>query len=227
MPTKNSVKVYVENGFYHIYNRGVEKRTIFNNYQDYKVFLKYLKQYLSPPPDLSNIKTSVSFQGTTFKGVPRQPKNFHKEIELYVFSLLPNHFHLLLKQSSRDSIHRFMKSLTLRYAVYYNKKYNRVGQLFQGRYKAILVTKDEYLLHLSRYIHLNPLENTRNLTESFSSYADYLGLRKTEWINTSFILSYFNNSVIKELKKLNSYQKFVENYKKDARESVTDLSLED
>ncbi|MBU0569931.1 transposase [Patescibacteria group bacterium] len=227
MPTKNSIKTYVKNGYYHIYNRGVEKRTIFEDTEDHKVFLKYLKEYLSPPPNPEKLKVEFTLQGTTFKGIPRQHKNFSKDIILCAFCLMTNHFHLLLKQKSKYSIHEFMKSLGTRYAMYFNKKNTRVGQLFQGRYKAVLITKDEYLLHLSRYIHLNPQEYTNDLTKAYSSYADYLGLRKTKWVKTDFILSYFNNSVIKELKKVNDYKNFVEKSKNDAGKYVGNLALED
>ena len=68
MPARNLIRLESEDSYYHIYNRGVEKRTIFEDDQDYKVFLKYLKEYLSPPPDLSKIKESFTLQGYTFQG---------------------------------------------------------------------------------------------------------------------------------------------------------------
>ena len=227
MPQKNSIKVYVEESFYHIYNRGVEKRTIFEELQDYKVFLKYLKESLSPPPKPENIRKTFTLQGASFKGIPRQPKNYFKEIELHSYCLMPNHFHLLVKQKSKNSIEKIMRSLATRYSMYFNKKYDRIGKLFQGHYKAVLIKNDDYLLHLSRYIHLNPLEYTSSLTKGFSSYADYLQLRKTKWIKTDFILGYFNTSVIKELEKFNKYQEFVENYTRDSKLILGDLSLEE
>lgn len=227
MPQKNSIKVYVEESFYHIYNRGVEKRTIFEELQDYKVFLKYLKESLSPPPKPENIRRTFTLQGASFKGIPRQPKNYFKEIELHSYCLMPNHFHLLVKQKSKNSIEKIMRSLATRYSMYFNKKYDRVGKLFQGHYKAVLIKDDDYLLHLSRYIHLNPLKYTDSLAKGFSSYADYLQLRKTKWIKTDFILGYFNTSVIKELKKFNKYQEFVENYTQDSKLLLGNLSLEE
>jgi len=111
--------------------------------------------------------------------------------------------------------------------MFFNKKYQRIGGLFQGPYKAILITDDNYLLHLSRYIHLNPSEYTDNLTETYSSYADYLGLRKTKWVKPDFILNFFNKEIAPEFKKVNSYKDFVENYNKDPVEILGNLTLED
>ena len=98
MPRKNSLKTYIKDGYYHIYNRGVEKRIIFEDEQDYKVFLSYLKYSLLPPPKPEDIKTIFTLQGLPFKGIPRMPKNFQGKMELLAYCLMPNHFHLLVKQ---------------------------------------------------------------------------------------------------------------------------------
>lgn len=227
MPKKNVVKTYVTNGHYHIYNRGVEKRDIFLDTQDYKVFLKYLKDYLSPIKDKKKSSKTFSLRGSTFKGIPRQTKNYNKKVELLAYCLMPNHFHLLIKQNKKEVMKNFMQSLATRYSMYFNKKYDRVGSLFQGNYKAVLITKDQYLLHLSRYIHLNPSQYTSNLLEAYSSYAEYLGKRKTKWINTNPILAFFSQSKIQELKKNNSYKDFVEKHKKDNSESLENFILEE
>lgn len=227
MPKKNIVKTYVADSYYHVYNRGVDKRKIFEDSQDVKVFLNYLKTYLSPPLDPTKFKKSFTLQGSTFKGIPRQPKNFHKEIDLLAYCLIPNHFHLLLKQNSNSSMERFLRSLSTRYSMYFNKKHQRVGPLFQGSYKAVMITEEPYLLHLSRYIHLNPREYSSDLKKAYSSYADYLGLRKTSWVKPDFILSFFNNSTLPELEKVNKYDKFVEKYNKSNNEKLGNLTLED
>ncbi len=191
MASRNSIKSDVKGGYYHVYNRGVEKRTIFEDEMDYKVFLGYVKEYLSPKDDSKKI-LQITFKDTVFKGVPRLPKNYSDRIELLVYCLMPNHFHFLLKQSQKGWMKQFVHSLLLRYSTYFNKKYGRVGPLFQGRYKAVLVDNDAYLLHLSRYIHLNPSEYSSNLVEAYSSYSDYLGFRNASWVNTKTILDYFN-----------------------------------
>lgn len=225
MPSRNSIKIYVENGFYHIYNRGVEKRTIFEDAQDYKVFLKYLKEALSSPQSIDNYRKLVTFKGASFKGMPRLPKNFEKEIVLLAYCLLPNHFHLLIKQSNKSSMESFMRSVITRYSMYFNKRYHRVGKLFQGHYKACSVTDENYLLHLTRYIHLNPKEFNSKLTEAYSSYADYLGIRDTIWIKPEPVLFYFNQADKSLFKSVNTYKDFVEG-KLDSGEIIKELILE-
>ncbi len=226
MPAKNVIKTYVKDGFYHIYNRGVEKRTVFESVQDYKVFLKYLSEYLSPVEDKKNKRKSFTLQGLTFQGLPHQPKNYFDKIELVAFCLMPNHFHLLIKQLDEYSMKNFMNSLTTRYTMYFNKKYDRVGSLFQGVYKAVLVNNNDYLIHLSRYIHLNPYELTKDLASAYSSYADYLEIRRTHWLKPNFILDQFNNKVGIEFKKINTYKNFVEKYKQEDKLILGDLTID-
>jgi putative transposase len=226
MPSRNIYKTFVKDGYYHVYNRGVEKRIIFQEQFDFKVFLNYLKEALSVPTDPLKNKINFTLKGTTFKGIPRITKNFYNKIDLFCFCLMPNHFHLLLKQNSESDLQEFMQSLIVRYSMYFNKKYKRVGQLFQGRYKAVLVTEDRYLLHLSRYIHLNPSEYSNDLTEAYSSYADYLKLRNTEWVKPNIILKFFERKVFLDFQKFNSYKSFVENYK-DKNNILGKLTLED
>lgn len=235
MPPRNVIKTFAKDGYYHIYNRGVEKRTIFEDLQDYKVFLTYLKTTLQPPQAKKDLKQNVTFKGTSFKGIPKQHKNLYGKVELVAYCLMPNHFHLLVNQKEMRNIETFMRSLSTRYVMYFNKKHNRIGPLFQGIYKAVLIKNEEYLLHLSRYIHLNPLEYVKDLTKAYSSYADYLGLRKTKWVKPDIILSYFTQSKLPELKKVNSYKKFVEALNEDGfeknitetKEMLGNLILED
>lgn len=226
MPAKNLIKINVENGYYHIYNRGVEKRTIFEDEQDYKVFLNYLKEHLSPPLKPEDLLKNFTLKGTTFQGVPHKPKNYFQKVKLLAYCLMPNHFHLLIKQVEKGSMESFMRSLATRYSMYFNKKNDRVGTLFQGIYKASMIENDNYLLHLSRYIHLNPSEYTKNLVSAYSSYSEYLGIRKTPWIDTSEILSYFNKAGPDFLKSNNTYKDFVEKYKADSVFLLEDITLE-
>ena len=202
MPAKNARKQYLENGYYHLYNRGVEKRTIFLDQQDYSVFLSYLKEYLIPKNEkalqeiLSNSNTSSKEKDKALKLL--HLNNFYNEITLLAYCLMPNHFHFFIKQKNPNSIDKFMNSLCTRYTMYFNKKYKRVGSLYQGVYKAVLVSSEEQFLHLSRYIHKQALasqgEALRSWTGQPSSYNEYLGLRKTQWIYPEEILSYFSNS---------------------------------
>lgn len=198
MPSKNTVKPYIENGYYHIYNRGVEKRLLFQDQQDYSVFLNYLKDYLLPK-DTDSLAQQLANPNT-----PREVKqkilnilklnNFSENIKLLAYSLMPNHFHLLVKQKDSFSIDNLMNSLGTRYTMYFNRKYKRVGNLYQDTYKAVLVSNDEYLLHLSRYIHKQSFPSVQGdpLNSQPSSYSNYIGLKKTEWIYPQEILLYFS-----------------------------------
>ena len=227
MPSRNIVKVYVSNGYYHIYNRGVGKRRIFMEMGDYQTFLGYLKEALTKPIDWYELKQPFTLQGSTFQGVPHQPKNFFNQIQLLAFCLMPNHFHLLIKQTEPYVITQFMQSLAIRYSLYFNKRYNRVGGLFQSIFKAVQVLDESYLLHLSRYIHLNPRKNYKDLARAYSSYADYLHIRNSEWVKTDLILNYFENKVAPEFKKFNSYKKFVEGYKTPPEDNLGKLLLDE
>ena len=145
---------------------------------------------------------------------------------------MPNHFHLMIKQlADPKAIIRFMRSLTNAYTAYFNRKYDRIGPLFQGRYKAILVEQEPYLLHLTRYIHLNPQElstpsRSDLLKYPYSSYADYLGKRKTDWLHPEEILGFFKTAQRASLKDILSYQSFVEDYAQDSKQMLKELTLE-
>lgn len=195
MPAKNSQKQYSENGYYHLYSRGVAKNEIFLDEQDYGVFLSYLKEYLSLKKDSPFNKGESFTHGESFFRPHRffyqyQRKNYHGEIELLAFCLMPNHFHLLVKQKKFRSIESFMRSLLTRYSGYFNKQHRRVGHLFQGVYRGILVREEEYFWWLSRYIHRNPAElnNVALSSYPYSSYPAYLGMEKIDWLNTGEIL---------------------------------------
>ena len=198
MPGKNVIKTYIENGFYHIYNRGVEKRLIFLDEQDYRVFLSYLDLYLLPKENSIN-KIKNQFNITDDDKNNRIAhllllNNFYKKIEILSYILKPNHLHFEIKQIENNSMEMFMQSLITKYVKYFNKKYQRVGPLFQGRYKAILIEKEEYLLHLSRYIHINAQEEltkNQNLSDyPWSSYPSYVKGIGHRWLNKGYILYY-------------------------------------
>ena len=232
VPGKNIYREFQEGAYYHIYNRGVDKRIIFLDEQDYKVFLNNLKIYLINKEDKPINKIPFTLKGTTFQGVPHQLKDYHNKIELICYCLMPNHFHLLIKQSEQTVISEFMKSLTVKYSMYFNNKYKRSGQLFQSRYKAIRIGDEGYLLHLSRYIHLNPIAYTNNLIDTYSSYGEYLGLKKTKWINSEIILEYFKQSLNEDLGipkaiKYDTYKDFVEGKSTQHFYDLTTYILED
>src|SRR5437899_12643179 len=117
MPSKNIVKIYLGNAYYHIYNRGIDKREIFLDEQDCKVFLYYLKIYLSSPETLKQ-KQDISPQ--MFYKITNL--NLYSEIRLLSFALMPNHFHLQVKQITKDGIQKLTKRVLTSYVTYFNKK---------------------------------------------------------------------------------------------------------
>lgn len=203
MPSKNSIKIYAEDSYYHIYNRGVEKRLIFQDTQDYGVFLSYLKEYLTPKNELE-LRQKLSDPNTSYKEKDKILKllrmnNFYGEITLLAYCLMPNHFHFFIKQKSALSIDKFMQSLCTRYTMYFNRKYKRVGSLSQAVYKAVLVETEEQFIYLSKYIHKQALalqgETLQGWEEKQScSFAEYLGFRKTSWVGSQEVLDYFSKT---------------------------------
>lgn len=207
MPAKNTVKQFVIDGYYHIYNRGVEKRDIFLDEQDYLVFLSYLKQYLKQE-----------------KG--SDPHTLALEIDLIAFCLMPNHYHLLVKQKTINGITKLTRAVCTNYVMYFNKKYDRVGTLFQGKYKAALVDNDSYILHLSRYIHLNPYPGSDPKSYPYSSYSYYLGDKKANWLRFEDIRKNFKTAKRIGPNDYFSYQSFVEDFQINAKEQFGHLTLD-
>lgn len=237
MPHKHSRKIYKEGGVYHIYNRGVDKDLIYKSDLDYRVFLHLLKYFLSPQDDKHPL---ADFEGVSLKR-PRPLNTLQKEIDLYCFCLMPNHFHLLLRQITQDGMKKFMHKVCTTYAMYFNKMYQRVGYVFQGRYKAASIEDDESFLHVSRYIHLNPQELKHKMTGpgpvmeikdwleeyDYSSYSYYVGKKSARWLNTKEVLSYFDSETVSLLfKPFMTYKQFVEGFDGDSGEVIKDMALD-
>ena len=178
---------FINNQIYHVYNRGSEKRPIFESPTNQNRFIKTLAYYQleGPKPKLSRF---LRFQGY------KLDKN-KKMVDILAYCLMPNHFHIVLKQLKEGGITEFVSKLSNSYTKYYNTKYNRVGPLFQGEFKAVLVETDEQLIHLSGYVHLNPLVSylVKDLEQyPWSSYHEYMG--KIKGIcELELILSYFKS----------------------------------
>jgi len=225
MPARNVIKPYVENGAYHLYNRGVEKRLLFLDGMDYGVLLRYLKEYLLTK-DTDNLSKRLSDPNTSYKEKDTILKlirlnNFSESLNLLAYCLMPNHFHFLVRQTGANTIDQFMQSLCTRYTMYFNRKYKRVGTLFQSVYKAVLVDNDEQFLHLTRYIHRQALASQgETLQDQPSSNPEYLSDRKSPWVHPEEILAFFS----KTLPHL-SYMSFVK--EKEDSEIIKKLTLED
>ena len=193
---------FAPNEYYHVYNRGNSKQVIFKEKIDYTRFIKLLF--------LSNGSNSFKIQ---FLG--KDPYDFERGeqlVDIGAYCLMPNHFHLILKQKPNGSISRFMQKLSTGYSMYCNNKYKREGTLFEGRFKAEHVDNDRYLKYLFSYIHLNPvniidaswkedgIKNKSNAFKfikdyQFSSFQDYIGVDRsqTKIVNIKAFPDYFQN----------------------------------
>jgi len=232
MPAKNRLKEYVEDGYYHLYNRGVDKRIIFADQQDYAVFLSYLKTYLLPK-DEKELREKLDDPSIDYKTRDNVLKilrlnNFNETLDLMAYCLMPNHFHFLVHQTLAETIDKFMNSLCTRYSMYFNRRNKRVGPLFQGVYKAVVVETEEQLLHLSRYIHAQALDlqGLALQMKQPSSYPNYLGQISQEWVKADQILSFFKTAQRRGYRDFSSYQSFVEEHKGEELEIIHKLTLE-
>lgn len=198
--------VFINDGFYHVFNRGIEKRPVFTDKREFyraKELLRFY-QYKKIPIKYSH-----------FKSLPREKQQRLWEIlvqsgrivEIISFCLMPNHFHLLLKQIADKGVSQFVANFTNAYTKYFNIKHERIGSLFEGVFKAVYVENDEQLIHLSRYIHLNPvassLINTVQLEGyTWSSYPEYVLEKSGDKIIK-------NNQVLDMFKSIADYKSFV------------------
>src|SRR3989344_2475546 len=175
---------FINGEIYHLYNRGVEKRNIVQNDKDRLRIIHDLFSFNDVAPTLNN---GYRHETKTATNKPRKLL-----VEIFCFCIMPNHYHLLVRQLVENGITLFMRKSGTGYTNYFNKKYDRVGPLFQGKFKAVLVKKEQHVLYLPHYIHLNPLDlstpewrsgSIQNIKlaldflESYrwSSYADYIG----------------------------------------------------
>lgn len=198
--------VFATDHVYHILNRGVAKAPIFRHNKEYQRFLNLLSYYQI---------AEVSLSYSRYKQMSKSMREKHYKIitqsgsclvDIFAFCFMPNHFHLLLKQTYKNGIHLLLRKIQNGYAKYVNFRHQRVGPLFQSMFKAIRVETDEQLLHVSRYIHLNPTTSylvTREELKSFrlSSLPYYLGEIKSDLVTTTPVLSLAG--------KRSKYQEFV------------------
>lgn len=145
---------FAEGEYYHVYNRGVEKRAIFMDHKDRLRFMQLL--YLCNGTIPINLRDIREFM--IDKNIYEFPRG-NQLVAIGTYCMMGNHFHLLLKQIADKGISRFMQKLATAYTMYFNLKYKRSGSLFQGIFKDRHVDDDDYLKYLFAYIHLNPVEH--------------------------------------------------------------------
>ena len=201
--------------YYHIYNRGVDKRDIFMDEKDYVRFLISMREFNTPKQieslyRLNQIRQQATKEDGRNKKDTKCPighlvsnvSNSVKLVDIICYSLIPNHYHFMLKQLSDHGISKFLHKLEMGYAKYFNYKYKRSGSLFQSTFKSIPIKTDSYLLKLSCYINGNPEIHKISKAENYKwcSYPDYIGKRNGTLCDKNIILKDFEN--IQEYKNL-------------------------
>lgn len=166
------------NQVYHVFNRSIAGYKIFNKESEYLRIINALLYYQSPNPEISFSKfLRTSNNQTDKKGILPFSKFEKKPVQIIAYCIMPTHFHLVLRQLEDKGISIFMNNIQNSYTRYYNILHNRKGPLWEGPFKNVLVDTDEQLLHLTRYVHLNPV--TAYLVSDsggwqWSSYREYL-----------------------------------------------------
>ena len=223
-------RIKPSDGIYHVYNRGVEKRDIFTKDGDRMRFL-YSLIIFNSTEDADNERHYFEPNFSNLTEVGLRYSDQKKLVKIHAFVLMRNHYHLMIEQVEDNGITTFMRKLGTGYTNYFNKKYERVGALFQGKYKAISLEEQRQFLYLPYYIHLNPLDvvepewkngkinNLKNAlkfleTYKWSSHLDYLGEKNFPSIlDTNMLSEFYGNESryregIEEWIRENSYQEF-------------------
>ncbi|BCE00461.1 transposase [Marinicellulosiphila megalodicopiae] len=175
------LRIEFENAFHHVMNRGRGRQDIFLDDTDYQYFLH-----------------CIELACQRFK------------VEIHAYCLMTNHYHLLIKTPNANLSYA-MKHINGLYTQYFNRKHHTDGSLFRGRYKSVLVDADNYLLHVSRYIHRNPIETKKPMVEKlsdyfWSSYPAFINeINPPTWLNRDFIYQLQNKH-----QKYNAYKQYVE-----------------
>jgi putative transposase len=160
------------NSIFHVLSRGVDKRRIFMDNQDYYRFIHDLFEFNNEIP--ANMASENFYKNYLDIARPSKIKPRKLLVKILAFCLMPNHYHLLLQPMKENSVSLFMKKLNMGYAKYFNRKHKRTGALFEGRYKSVEVKDEAHFIHLPYYIHLNPLDLVvKNWRERKISKQDY------------------------------------------------------
>lgn len=187
---------FISGQYYHVYNRGVDKRTVFLRYGHYHRFISTIDSILNTGSATPRLKYNQSLA-------------LKLKVEIIAYTLMPNHYHFLIKQLLDDGITEFMHKLDTSYTKYINLNLHRTGRLFENTFKAKRLENDEIFLHVARYIHLNAI--IARVVPSlelwpWSSYLETIGKRESSFCNINEILKYFPESNAQQ-----TYEDFVTN----------------
>jgi putative transposase len=218
---KRKIQFYNDH-IYHVFNRGVEKRDIFLDDQDHYRFIHNLFEMNDENP-VTNSRYYFDPEILNREAGPIRKKGDPRKrlVDIFVFTLMPNHYHLLLRQKKSNGITRFIQKVCTGYTMYFNQKYQRVGGLFQGRFKAVMVDQQEHFYYLPHYIHINPLSLMEKgqpsgqkarlkslINYRWNSFSDYVGVKNFPSVTKrNFILSVFGGE--------ERYKEHIANYLKE------------
>lgn len=210
--------IFVPQQIYHLYNRSIGNKPIFTYKRNCEraLLTLFYYQYYPRPSSLSHFLTSSDEEKERKLLIFKKAK---KTVEILAFSLMENHFHLLIKEKRKQGISRFLSNFQNSYTRYFNLFHKTKGYLFEGQFKAVRIITDDQLLHVSRYIHLNPYSSfiVKDFDQlkkySWSSLPDYLTITKSNICEKEILLSYF--------KSVESFEKFIFNQKDYQRELQT------
>jgi putative transposase len=189
--------IFASGEYYHLFNRGVDKRKVFLGRVDYVRFIRTIHNLMTSGSASESLKLNQSLA-------------LNKKIKLIGYCLMPNHYHMLVKQLDEDGVTEFMHKLDTSYTKYFNLNTHRTGRLFEYTFKATHIETDEEFIHVIRYIHLNPLVSgiIKDLRKyKWSSYLDLIGERDGKLCDRSEVLGQFSG-----INTSKSYEKFVLDY---------------
>lgn len=211
MPSKYYNRDFKTNHYYHIFNRGAYKNNIFLDDQDYNTFTSILSYYLLYP-----LAKPYLYKNTVKNPYIKVRNLMLESVHLVSYCLIPNHFHLLLKETQlatkQTGISNLMRRVMIAYSMYFQDKHQHSGALLQGRYKNVEIETHEQLLYISKYIHKNPKKITKFKSLKsypYSSYPAFIGhIKTTKWLHSEEILKldYYKNSKSPQ----KDYQKFIQ-----------------
>ncbi|OGH16445.1 MAG: hypothetical protein A3C30_04615 [Candidatus Levybacteria bacterium RIFCSPHIGHO2_02_FULL_40_18] len=200
-------RLVFSNGYiYHIFNRGIDRRSVFTGFREYlraQELIEFYKHLETPVRYSKFLQLSKSLRDDVLREINKS----ETQVDILAYCLMPNHFHFMLQQKVDKGVSTFIANFTNAYTRYFNTKHERIGPMFEGIFKAVLVESDEQLIHLSRYIHLNPVVssiiNESDLNNyKWSSYHEYIAPSKNSTVSKrDLVMSMFESA--------KHYEKFV------------------
>lgn len=177
--------MFANGEFYHIYNRGTDRRIVFANSYDFQRFLQSMREFNSVDPIGSIYQNSFN--------EPQLRRRTSKLVNIVCYCLNPNHYHMILEQRINGGISEFMKRLSGGYTKHFNFKHKRSGVLFQGKFKANHIDSNEYLLYASAYVNLNGLVHKLKDIHFYSSWEEFIDMTNKDMCKKNIILGQFKN----------------------------------